>query len=316
MHRLLAQIQDLGRNSKATVLLQGETGTGKEFTARVLHQLTLGPTRPFIAVNCTAIPHHLFESELFGYERGAFTGANQRKLGLLEQAEGGTLFLDEIGDLDLALQAKLLRVLQERSFRRLGGTEDITSEFRLIAASNRDLKKAVASGDFREDLYFRLSVIVLHLPPLRDRVQDILPLCRQAIVKYAREFDKEVLDIEPEAETLLQRYSYPGNIRELNNIIERAMIFCRKTVTADYLRAQLTDTSKPVDLAVADDGRHILRIEMPLGKARLSAIEASIVREAVRLAGNKSDAARYLGITRFALDRRLKRFASCDQKTE
>src|SRR5262249_37415666 len=153
-------------------------------------------TGPFVGVNCTAIPKELFESELFGYERGAFTGAHQRKIGLLEKAEGGTLFLDEIGDLDLTMQAKLLRVLQERSFRRLGGTEDITVDFRLMTATNRDLKKEVSNGAFREDLYFRLNVVSFELPPLRTRVEDILPLAMRAVVRFGKEFGKAVLDIE------------------------------------------------------------------------------------------------------------------------
>ena len=184
MKQLLSQVRDVANNPKSTVLLQGETGTGKEFLARVLHHNGPRSSGPFIGVNCTAIPKDLFESELFGYERGAFTGAHQRKFGLLEKAEGGTLFLDEIGDLDLSMQAKLLRVLQERSFRRLGGTDDILVDFRLMTATNRDLKKEVARGSFREDLYFRLNVVSFDLPPLRARVEDIIPLSMQAIVRF------------------------------------------------------------------------------------------------------------------------------------
>ena len=180
MQNLVAQIREVALNPKSSVLLLGETGTGKEFIARVLHHNGGRALGPFIGVNCTAIPRELFESELFGYERGAFTGAHQRKLGLLDRAESGTLFLDEIGDLDPSMQAKLLRVLQERTFRRLGGTEDIAVDFRLIAATNRDLKKEVGRGAFREDLYFRLNVVTFELPPLRKRVEDIIPLAMQA----------------------------------------------------------------------------------------------------------------------------------------
>ncbi len=181
MKSLLAQIREVALNPKSSVLMLGETGTGKEFVARVLHHNGSRASSPFVGVNCTAIPRDLFESELFGYERGAFTGAHQRKLGLLDRAEGGTLFLDEIGDLDLSMQAKLLRVIQERTFRRLGGTTDITADFRLIAATNRDLKKDIASGAFREDLFFRLNVVALELPPLRQRTEDIFPLSMQSV---------------------------------------------------------------------------------------------------------------------------------------
>ena len=218
MQLLLGQVRDVAENAKSTVLLQGETGTGKEFLARVIHCNSPRASGPFVAVNCTAIPRELFESELFGHERGAFTGAHQRKRGLLEKAEGGTLFLDEIGDLDPAMQAKLLRVLQERTFRRVGGTEDLSVDFRLMTATNRDLKKDTARGSFREDLFFRLNVVTFELPPLRVRTEDILPLSMQAMLRFGKEFGKEVLDIEPEAQELLQRYSYPGNIRELARI--------------------------------------------------------------------------------------------------
>jgi len=311
MKQLLSQIRDVAENPKSTVLLQGETGTGKEFLARVLHHNGPRASGPFIGVNCTAIPKELFESELFGYERGAFTGAHQRKIGLLEKAEGGTLFLDEIGDLDLSMQAKLLRVLQERSFRRLGGTDDISVDFRLMTATNRDLKKEVARGTFREDLYFRLNVVSFELPPLRTRVEDILPLSMRAIVRFGKEFGKEVLDIELEAKALLERYSYPGNIRELENIIERAMILCHgKTLTVNSLPRELREASPQIAVAVTQGDQPIVRVDMLLGKQSLADMEFAIIEEVVRLSGhNKSLAAKHLGITRFALDRRLKKIA-------
>ncbi|TAJ31748.1 MAG: sigma-54-dependent Fis family transcriptional regulator [Nitrospirae bacterium] len=309
MQRLVVQLRDVTQNPKATVLLQGETGTGKEFIARVLHHNGSRAAGPFIGVNCTAIPRDLFESELFGYERGAFTGASQRKLGLLERAEGGTMFLDEIGDLDPAMQAKLLRVLQERSFRRLGGTDDIAVDFRLITATNRDLKKEVARGTFREDLFFRLNVVLFDLPPLRQRVEDIIPLCLRALVRYGREFGKNVVDIEPEARTMLERYAYPGNVRELQNIIERATIFCHgTTLTASCLPQELREAPRPVTVAVAKGDEQFVRLDVPLGKMRLAEVEDAIIQEVLRLAGhNKSLAAKHLGLTRFALDRRLKK---------
>jgi two-component system response regulator AtoC len=311
MQQVVAQIRDVAQNPRATVLLLGETGTGKEFTARVLHHNGSRGAGPFVGVNCTAIPRELFESELFGYERGAFTGAVQRKLGLLERAEAGTLFLDEIGDLDLAMQAKLLRVLQERSFRRLGGTDDIAVDFRLIAATNRDLKKEVSRGSFREDLFYRLNVVSFELPPLRTRVEDIIPLCMRALIRYGRECGKEILDIEPEATTILERYSYPGNIRELQNIIERAVIFCHgKTLTIGSLPRELREASPPVSVTVSAGEEQIVRLEMPLGKLSLANVESALIEEVLRLSKyNKSLAAKHLGLTRFALDRRLKKSA-------
>jgi two-component system response regulator AtoC len=309
MKQLLSQVRDVANNPKSTVLLQGETGTGKEFLARVLHHNGSRSSGPFIGVNCTAIPRELFESELFGYERGAFTGAHQRKVGLLEKADGGTLFLDEIGDLDLSMQAKLLRVLQERSFRRLGGTDDISVDFRLMTATNRDLKKEAMRGTFREDLFFRLNVVSFELPPLRARVEDILPLSMRAIVRFGKEFGREVLDIDPEAQALLERYSYPGNIRELQNIIERAMILSHgKTLTVSSLPRELRETSPQIAVSVTHGDQAIVRVEMQLGKQSLAEMESAIIEEVVRLSGhNKSLAAKHLGITRFALDRRLKK---------
>ncbi|HKE62222.1 MAG TPA: sigma-54 dependent transcriptional regulator [Nitrospira sp.] len=309
MKGLLAQIREIALNPKSTVLMLGETGTGKEFIARVLHHNGGRASGPFIGVNCTAIPRDLFESELFGYERGAFTGAHQRKLGLLDRAEGGTLFLDEIGDLDLSMQAKLLRVLQERTFRRLGGTADIAVDFRLIAATNRDLKKDIIAGHFREDLFFRLNVVALELPPLRQRAEDILPLSMKALLHYAKEFSKDVTDIDAEARAMLERYHYPGNIRELQNIIERAMIFCSgRTLSAGCLPRELRDPVKQAATSVSQGDRQVIRVEMQIGKQTLGEIEDSIIEETLRLADyNKSLAAKQLGLTRFALDRRLKK---------
>ncbi len=309
MRDLLGQVQELAQNPKTTVLLQGETGTGKEFVARDLHHN--GPRRdaPFVGVNCTAIPRELFESELFGYERGAFTGANQRRPGLFEQAEGGTLFLDEIGDLDASMQAKLLRVLQERSIKRLGGHEDIDVDFRLIAATNRDLRKEVARGGFREDLFFRLNVVSLELPPLRNRVEDIVPLCLQSLIRYGTEFGKTILEIDPEARAVLERYAYPGNIRELQNIMERAAIFCRgKALTPSDLPREVHQAAQSPVASASRGEEQVVRVEMVLGQHSLADIEAAIIQEILRQSEyNKSLAARHLGLTRFALDRRLKK---------
>jgi len=309
MRGLVSQVQELRQNAKTTVLLQGETGTGKEFIARVLHHNGPRQEAPFVGVNCTAIPRELFESELFGYERGAFTGANQRKPGLFEQAEGGTLFLDEIGDLDPAMQGKLLRVLQERSFKRLGGQKDIEVDLRLIAATNRDLRKEVSQGSFREDLYFRLNVVVLELPPLRQRHEDIIPLCLQALVQHGKELSKTIVSIDSDAQALLERYAYPGNIRELQNIIERAVIFCHsQTVMPHDLPRELHELAKNPVVSEVRGEEQVVRMEMTVGQQTLADIESALIEEVLRLSGyNKSLAAKRLGLTRFALDRRLKK---------
>ena len=247
MKNLLAQLRDAAQNPKTTALLTGETGAGKEFLARVIHHNSPRAKGPFVKINCTAISPELFERDLFGYERGAFAGAERRKLGLLEQAETGTLLLDEVGDLNLAMQAKLLGVLQDRSFRRVGGTEDITGDFRVITASSRDLKQEVAAGRFREDLFYRLNVFAFRVPPLRNGVEDIVPLSKQFMVKYGMELGKEVVEIDPAAIAVLERHPFPGNVRELQNVIERAMILCKgKILTAGDLPWELREVTAPV----------------------------------------------------------------------
>jgi two-component system response regulator AtoC len=311
MQQMLEQVREVAESPKSSVMLLGETGTGKEFLAHVIHHNGPRASGPFIGVNCTAIPKELFESELFGFERGAFTGATQRKLGLLEKAEGGTLFLDEIGDLDLSMQAKLLRVIQERSFRRLGATDDLAVDFRLITATNRDLQKDVRRGTFREDLYFRLHVVAFAIPPLRRRVEDILPLCRRTITRFAQEFGKPIPELDLDARTMLERYQYPGNIRELHNILERAMIFCQgHTLTANYLPRELhQEVTQPIT-EVSQGDVPVIRIQMQVGKHTLRETEEAIIEETLRLANyNKSLAAKQLGLTRFSLDRRLKKLA-------
>ena len=245
---LLTQVRDAAQNPTTTVLLTGETGAGKEFLARVIHHNGVRAKGPFVKINCAVLPD-LLEGDLFGYETGA--GTQQRKLGLLEQAETGTLFLDDVGDLDLGMQAKLLRVLQDRSFRRVGGTEDLTGDFRVIAASSRELKLEAAAGRLREDLYFRLNVLVLPVPPLRNRVEDIAPLSKRFMVKYGMEFGKDVAEIDPAAIAILERYRFPGNIRELQNIIERAMISCKgKILTAGDFPLELQEGTAPVNMRV------------------------------------------------------------------
>ncbi len=236
MRTLLVQVREVALNPNVPILVIGETGTGKEFLARVIHHNSGRAKGPFVKISCTTLSPMRFERDLFGYERGAFAGAERRKLGLLDQAETGTLFLDEIGDLDLAMQGKLVGIVQDRMFRRLGGVEDIFGDFRVIASSYRDLKVEVSAGRFREDLFFRLSAMQFLVPPLRSRIEDIMPLTKLFIMKYGLELGKEVTDIDPGAVATLQRYLFPGNVRELQNIVERAVMLCMgKTLTSSDL---------------------------------------------------------------------------------
>jgi transcriptional regulator with PAS, ATPase and Fis domain len=209
--------------TNSTVLITGESGTGKDLVARAVHYNSLRRDRPFVALNCGGVPETLLESELFGHMRGAFTGADANKKGLMEVAEGGTIFLDEVGEMNTTMQVKLLRVLQDRRFRRLGGTEEVQADIRIIAATNQDLHKLVASGRFREDLFYRINVIPMHLPPLRERRDDIPPLAEHFLEKYAEQMQKPVRSISHAAAVQLQAYSWPGNVRELENAIERAV---------------------------------------------------------------------------------------------
>ena len=208
------------------MLIRGESGTGKELIAHAIHYSSLRAKKPFVKVSCAALPESLIESELFGHEKGAFTGAEARKKGRFELAEGGTLFLDEIGDINLATQVKLLRVLQEREFERVGGTETIKSNVRLIAATNKDLEKAIAAGTFREDLYYRLNVFTIFVPPLRERKADLLLLVDHFLEKFAREHQRSIKRISTPAIDMLASYHWPGNVRELENTLERAVLMC------------------------------------------------------------------------------------------
>jgi Nif-specific regulatory protein len=223
IHKLLGLVARVAPQ-EASVLILGESGVGKELVARAIHRLSPRAVRPFVAINCAALTETLLESELFGYEKGAFTGAVAQKKGKLEMAEGGTVFLDEIGELAPAMQAKLLRVLQQREFERVGGTQTWKLDVRLVAATNRDLAAAVRGGSFREDLYHRLNVVALRVPPLRDRAGDILPLARYFVDRAAPRCGRAVKGISPEAEACLLAYSWPGNVRELENAMERAVV--------------------------------------------------------------------------------------------
>jgi two-component system response regulator HydG len=246
--------------SNSTVLILGESGTGKELVARALHRGSLRAAGPFVAINCAALTDTLLESELFGHERGAFTGAIAQKKGKLEMAEGGTVFLDEIGELSPLLQAKLLRVLQQREMERVGGTKTIQLDIRLLAATNRDLEQAAAKGDFRRDLFYRLNVVSLKAPALRERPEDTLPLAEHFAKKYAAECGRKIVGLAPEARAYLQSYSWPGNVRELENAIERAVVL------------------GSADMVLAEDLPDAIR------ESRPAAVSASMYEEAVEAA--------------------------------
>jgi two-component system response regulator HydG len=227
MQKLFIMIQDVAE-SDSPVLITGETGTGKELVAKAIHAKSTRHNGPFIAINCGAFPEHLLESELFGHERGAFTGAHRAKKGRLDLADRGTLFLDEVGTVPLKMQVDLLRVLETKEFHRLGGTTEIEVDFRTIAATNRDLQQAIKKGEFRQDFFYRLNVISLHIPPLRERRDDIPLLAEHFLVRYSRETNKDIDTINKEAMSLLRQYDWPGNVRELENAIERAVVICKK----------------------------------------------------------------------------------------
>ena len=284
--------------SRATVLIQGESGTGKELVARALHQLSPRREGPFVPVHCAALAPTLLESELFGHEKGAFTGATERRRGRFELADGGTLFLDEIGEIDPSLQVKILRVLEERKFERVGGTETIHVDVRLVAATNRDLRARVAEGTFREDLFYRLYVVNLTLPPLRDRTGDVVLLAQHYLRTLAEENGKKPLAISPEAMDVLQAYAWPGNVRELRNVIERMVVLGSGT--------RLTVADLPA--AVRDGGVGGLAIASRSGRVLRDA-ERQLIAAALRRHGdNRTKAAQDLGISRRTLHRKLNEF--------
>jgi len=298
----------------ATVLLQGETGTGKELVAKTLH-LYSGRSGSFVAINCSAIPAELLESELFGHERGAFTGAVERRAGKFELAAGGTLFLDEIGDLPLALQGKLLRVLQEREFTRLGGRSTLPTDVRIVAATNRDLEAAMRRGEFREDLFFRLNVVRIHLPPLRDRRSDIPALIDFFLAKMQRRFGVPVGGVSADARSMLARHDWPGNVRELENALVRAAVLAagRTLGPEDFdLTAGSQTAGPPPPLAEAVSARAIAIMDGAGERPRdvydtlLKEMEAPLLRTVLqRTGGNQLRAAEILGINRNTLRKKL-----------
>ncbi|HEX9973056.1 MAG TPA: sigma-54 dependent transcriptional regulator [bacterium] len=296
-------IKIVARTPKTSVLIEGESGTGKELVAKAVHNLSSRSDKPLIAINCSAIPENLMESELFGYEKGAFTDAKSLKKGVFELAHCGTLFLDEISSMKLSLQPKLLRVLETQSFRRIGGTSDIKIDVRIIAATNQNLKECVDNGSFREDLYYRLKVMVINLPPLRERVEDIVPMAKMFIEQNNKEFSKNIMGFSKEAEQLMLNFDWPGNVRELKNIMERAVILCQgNVVTEEYLPSELR-SAKPKEPKP-------ISYQSPTGEAlSLQDIEQKHILEILeKFNGNKSKAARVLNISRSTLREKLKQY--------
>jgi DNA-binding NtrC family response regulator len=311
MQEVLATVERVAPTN-ATVLLGGESGVGKDMIARAVHQHSRRAAGPFIKINCTAIPENLLESELFGYEKGAFTGAVTSKPGKFELADKGTVFLDEIGDVPSSIQAKLLRVLQEREFERLGGTKTLKVDVRVVAATNQDLRAALEEGTFREDLYYRLNVVPINLPPLRERKEDIPYLVDHFLAHFARESGKPIAGITPQAAQLLMEFHWPGNVRELENIIERAVALSTGTMLdVGDIRLDLSP-SKPGGPSAAPAAS-----PFPQEGVTLEQFEDEIIREALRRAnGNKSQAARLLGLSRNALRYRLSKMGMPDDVEE
>ncbi|MBI3402273.1 MAG: sigma 54-interacting transcriptional regulator [Acidobacteria bacterium] len=294
--------------TETTVLLLGESGTGKEVVARFIHRASSRPDGPFVALNCAALPEQLLEAELFGYERGAFTGATQSKPGQLEQASGGVLFLDEVGEMSLSAQAKFLRVLQEREFQRLGGTRVLKTDARIVAASNRDLHKAIDRGQFREDLYYRLNVFAIHLPPLRDRRDDVLPLSEAFIKEFGRSLGRPPAGISREARQALLDYHWPGNVRELRNVLERAAILCDGGLIAAEHLALRPSASPPASTPSAVPSAAPAARPPADAPRDLKSVERTMIVKALEEARfNKSEAAKALGLTRAQLYVRLRR---------
>jgi two-component system response regulator AtoC len=306
MRELLEICEKAAQSEHTTILILGESGTGKGVLAKALHYNSPRAQMPLLELNCAAMPDALLESELFGYEQGAFTDARRRKEGLLERAQGGTVFLDEIGNMSANVQAKILRVLEEGTFMRLGGTRSIKVDVRIIAATNSDLKEAVARNQFREDLFYRLNVLPITLPPLRDRKEDILPLAVGLVERFNKEMKKNFTGFTPAAAECLRRYPWPGNIRELKNVIERTMILSPEgDIDAGYLPEEIRDYSEPEQ---AHEPSHMDLSPTGQQWVTLRELEERYIHEVLMLTGhNKAQAARILGIHPTSILRRLKK---------
>jgi two-component system response regulator AtoC len=305
MREILMLARKVAESEVSNVLLQGESGTGKDLVAKAIHYGSRRSAGPFVAINCAALPATLIESELFGYEKGAFTDAKARKEGLFEQAEGGTIFLDEIGELEHALQAKLLRVFEEGAFRRVGGLKDIPFDARIIAASNRDLRAESEAGKFRLDLYYRLSVIQIDIPPMRDRGDDVILLASHYINSLATPLRRKIRGLDREVVRIFKSYPWPGNVRELRNVIERSIILeDGDMITTRYLPPNL---SRSAGGPVVGDTSSDLFV-LPRAGISLETLEKSLVRQALdQCSGNQTRAAAMLGISRDQLRYRMKK---------
>jgi DNA-binding NtrC family response regulator len=288
--------------SVATILIRGESGTGKELVANAIHHASPRSGKPLVKVSCSAIPETLLESELFGHEKGAFTGATRRRIGRFEEADGGTVFLDEIGDLSPVIQVKLLRILQDKEFQRLGSNLTLKTDVRVITATHRNLEEAMKKGDFREDLYYRLNVISIHLPPLRDRKEDIPLLIDYFLKQYSKENQKPVSDISKEARALLLRYPFPGNVRELENFIERAVVLCREEmITTQDLPFHLRDETSEGQWKLSEKGRSL--------PESLEDVERDLIIQALyQHHGIQTKAAESLGISERVLRYKMKKY--------
>ncbi len=303
MQKIIQSVEKVAETESATVLLEGESGTGKDLVARAIHAQSRRRNRPFLEINCTALPEHLLESEMFGHERGAFTDARERKRGLAEIADGGSLLLDEIGDMPAGAQVKLLRFLEDSKFRRVGGTTDIVVDVRIIAATNRNLDKAIEERTFRSDLYYRLKVVPIYLPPLRERPEDIIPLALYFVEQLARDLKREMPTLTSAALEVLQAYPWPGNARELRNVLERAIILEEMVeIKPEHLPAEI----RGVNRAVRDEG---WVVQLPPNGVRMEVVERDLILQALsRSGGNVAGAARMLGLSRDTLRYRIKKF--------
>jgi DNA-binding NtrC family response regulator len=306
--KVLDQVREVAKHSDTTVLITGESGTGKELVARRVHRWSARARRPFLEVNCAALPETLLESELFGYEKGAFTGASGARVGLLEAAEGGSIFLDEIGEMDLGLQAKLLRVLEDKKVRRIGGTRARTVDVRIIAATNKDLERAVREKRFREDLYYRLNIFPIRLPPLRNRPADIEALAKFFLSHYAQKFGRRFAGMTPQVVRLFQGYPWPGNVRELKNVLERICIMHDgETLDVGMVPQEIAASSGSDEKAEGsfDSAEQGLDLEAAVERFTRSLLEKALARSG----GNISQAAKLLGIPRGTLRYKLEKYA-------
>ncbi len=311
MQKIFEIIKKIAKRDATTIMLQGESGTGKDLVAKVIHYQSRRSNKPFMEINCTALPETLIESELFGHEKGAFTDAKAMKKGLFELADGGSIYLDEIGDMKPSTQAKLLKIIESKMFKRIGGVKDITVDVRIIAATNKNLAEEVKSGNFREDLYYRLKVIPVLIPPLRDRPSDISALAKYFINEFNREFKKNLKGISKEAEKYFKEYQWPGNVRELKNIIERAMILESEEdfILPEHLPIEFT--SKEVALANVRS----IDIKIPPGGLDIEEVEKELIRQALDITrGNQTKSSRLLNITRDALRYRMQKFGFLPEK--